>query len=142
MNADDNPYETNSLAQALRLDDAPVAFPRRALFASLLVMLPWPMLSIAACVGLFAIRTVERSDIHVWKCHHDLSLAARLSGKVRVDSRRTDRIGLGDCLGVASLLPKESLHPRFHVQLVLVYQSLFSAIQAGLGLLIVLGKYC
>jgi len=40
------------------------------------------------------------------------------------------------CLG------RRSLHPRFHVELVLVCQSLFSAIQAGLGFLVILGKQC
>ncbi len=37
---------------------------------------------------------------------------------------------------------EKSLHPRYHVRLVLIGQTLFSAAQAGFGFLVVLGKQC
>ncbi len=44
----------------------------------------------------------------------------------------------------ALLLPlcfgKKSIHPRFHVAVILICQSLFSLVQSGLGFLMVLGK--
>ncbi len=47
-------------------------------------------------------------------------------------------------MAVSSLLPfcfkTKPGHPRFHAHTVLVCQTLFSAIQAGLGFLVVLGK--
>lgn len=47
---------------------------------------------------------------------------------------------------VVLLLPlwfgKNSTHPGFHLRLMLFGQSLFSAIQAGLGFLMILGKQC
>ncbi|WP_231602485.1 hypothetical protein, partial [Neorhodopirellula pilleata] len=34
----------------------------------------------------------------------------------------------------------KSIHPKFHIHIVLVCQSLFSAIQSGVGFLMILGK--
>ncbi len=52
MKEDSNPYETKSLSPALPLHESSSTFPRHAVLGSLLVMLPWPILGIAACLSL------------------------------------------------------------------------------------------
>jgi hypothetical protein len=139
---DNNPYEIVSLSPEMPLNDAPVTFPRRALFASLLVMLPWPMFGITACLGL---SLFERAHEAVFM-FGSVTMLFLMPLAFVVSSEWVYGVIVAIVWLFALLLPicfrTKSLHPRFHVEFVLICQSLFSAIQAGLGFLVVLGKHC
>ena len=142
VNDDNNPYEMNSPSQELPLNDAPVSFPRRALLGSLAVKLPWPMFGIVVCMGL--------------SLFDNLSEAIFMFGSVTMllllplAFIESSEWIIGVLIGIVWLLVlflpvcfgRTSFHPRFHVVIVLVCQSLFSAIQAAIGFLVVLGKHC
>lgn len=49
---EDNPYEASALPPVVMLNNTSVTFSLRALWHSLVVMLPWPVLGIAASLGL------------------------------------------------------------------------------------------
>lgn len=140
MKEDNNPYVVSSLPAMPPLDTAPVSFPRRALLASLAVMLPWPILGIWACLSL---SLFEKSTEAIFMFGSVTMIFLFPLGFV-VDSEWVWGALIGVVWLLALLLPvcfrRKSLHPRLHVQLVLIGQTLFSAIQAGLGFLIVLGK--
>jgi hypothetical protein len=142
LNEDNNPYEMNSQSPEFPLNDATVTFPRRALFASLLVMLPWPMFGITACLGL---SLFEKPSEAVF-LFGSVTMLFLFPLAFVVSSEWVYGLLIGIVWLFTLLLPicfrTRSLHPRFHVELVLVCQSIFSAIQAGLGFLLILGKQC
>jgi hypothetical protein len=120
--------------------DAPVTFPGWALFGSLMVMLPWPVLGIVACLGLSLFETASEAIF----LFGGVTMIFLMPLGFFVSSEWI----LGGLVGLvwlyALLLPlgfqRKSIHPKHHVILVLAAQSLFSALQAGLGFLVILGK--
>ncbi|TWT86379.1 hypothetical protein [Neorhodopirellula pilleata] len=142
MKEDENPFASPLSSPALPVHDAPVTFPRRALLGSLLVMLPWPMLGIAACMGL---SLFEKSSEAIFM-FGSITMIFLLPLAFVVTSEWIYGTLIGIVWLLVLFLPlwlgKRALRPRFHVQTVLVCQSLFSAMQAGLGFLMILGKQC
>jgi hypothetical protein len=142
MKEDENPFASPLSSPVLPLNDAPVSFPRSAVFGSLLVMVPWPTLGIAACLGL---SLFEESNEVVF-LFGSVTMIFLLPLAFVVSSEWIYDILIGIVWLLVLFLPicfgKKSLHPRFHVAIVLVCQSLFSAIQAVLGFLVILGKQC
>ena len=142
MKEDENPFASPISSPALSLHEATVAFPRRAVLGSLLVMLPWPMLGIAACASL---SLLEKSSEAVFM-FGSITMIILMPLAFVVTSEWIYGILIGMVWLLVLFLPlwlgKRSLHHRFHVQAVLVCQSLFSAMQAGLGFLMILGKQC
>jgi hypothetical protein len=139
---DNNPYAMKSSSPELRVNDASNRFPPRALLGSLLVMLPWPLVGIAACLGL---SLFEKSSEAIFM-FGSVTMLFLLPLAFVVSSEWVFGALIGIVWLLVLFLPlglgKKSLHPRFRVGLVLVYQSLFSAIQAGFGFLVILGKQC
>jgi hypothetical protein len=139
---DENPFASPLSSPVLPLNDAPVSFPRRAVLGSLLVMVPWPMLGIAACLGL---SLFEKSSEAIFM-FGSVTMIFLFPLAFVVSSEWIYGTLIGIVWLLVLFLPlcfgKKSLHPRLHVELVLVCQSLFSAIQAGLGFLVILGKQC
>ena len=137
---DNNPYEVSSLPAMLPLDATPVSFPLGAFWVSLAVMLPWPILGIWACLSL---SLFEKSTEAIFMFGSVTMFFLCPLGFV-VDSELVWGVLVGVVWLFALLLPlcfrRKSIHPRFQVPIVLIGQSLFSAIQAGLGFLVVLGK--
>lgn len=142
MKEDNNPYEIKALSSETAVNHDPVYFSTRALLGSLLVMLPWPMMGIALCLGL---SLFEESGEAVFMFGsvtmifllplalvvNSMWIFGALSGFVWLLV-----LVLPFCFGKSSVLRKVS------VPTVLVLQSLFSAIQAGVGFMVVIGKYC
>ncbi len=137
---DNNPYEVHSLSPGMRVSDAAVTFPGWALFASLLVMLPWPILGIVLCLGLSLFETSSE----VIFLFGSVTMIFLLPLGFFVSSEWIFGILVGIVWLAALLLPfgfrRKSIHSKHHVALVLGLQSLFSALQAGLGFLVILGK--
>lgn len=139
---DNNPYEIKALASETAINHDPVYFSMKALLGSLLVMLPWPLMGIALCLGL---SLFEESGEAVFMFGsvtmifllplalvvNSMWIFGALSGLVWLLV-----LVLPFCFGKSSVLRKVS------VPTVLVLQSLFSAIQAGVGFMVVIGKYC
>jgi hypothetical protein len=137
-----NPYQTKALSSEPAVNSAPVYFSMRALLGSLLVMLPWPMIGIGVCLGL--------------SLFEELGEAVFMFGSVTMIfllplALVVNSMWIFGALSVfvwllVLVLPfcfgKSPIHRRFHFHTVLVCQTLFSAIQAGVGFLVVLGKYC
>jgi hypothetical protein len=140
VNEDKNPFASPLSSPVLPLNDAPISFPRSAILGSILVMLPWPIIGIVACLSL--------------SLFDELGEAIFMFGSVTMIfllplALVTDSMWIFGALSglvwlLVLLLPsyfgRKSIHPRFRIHTVLVCQSLFSAIQAGLGFLVVLGK--
>jgi hypothetical protein len=139
---DNNPYTVRALPPVLSVNDPPVSFPARALLGSLMVMLPWPIVGIAACVGL---SLFEESSEAVFM-FGSATMILLLPLAFVVSSEWVFGILVAIVWLSVLLLPvcfgRKCLHPRFHVAIVFVCQSLFAAVQAGLGFLVVLGKQC
>lgn len=140
MKEDESPFASPLASSVLPLNDAPISYSRGDLLGSLLVMLPWPMIGIAVCLGL--------------GLFEELGEAVFMFGSVTMIfllplALVTDSMWVFGALSVlvwvsvlflTSFFRRRSLHPRFHLQIVLACQSLFSALQAGIGFLVVLGK--
>ncbi len=138
----ENPFASPLSSSGPAKNDAVNSFPRRAIWGSVLVMLPWPMLGIAACLGL--------------SLFEELCEAVFLFGSVTMIfllplALVVDSMWIFGTFSVfvwllVLLLPfcigKKSSNPRFPFRTVLVCQAIFSAMQAGAGFLVVLGKYC
>jgi hypothetical protein len=137
-----NPYKISSLSPPVVIDTAPVSFPLRAVWGSLAVMLPWPMLGIAACLGL---SLFEKSSEAIFMFGSVTMLFLLPLAFVEI-AEWVFGVLVGIVWLLVLLLPlcfnKKSLHFKYHVELVFAGQSLFSAVQAGMGFLVVLGKYC
>ncbi|MDX1925397.1 MAG: hypothetical protein SFV81_02690 [Pirellulaceae bacterium] len=142
MIEDNSPYKVSLLSPPVVLDTMPVSFPRRALLKSLAVMLPWPMLGIFACLSL---SLFEKSTEAIFMFGSVTMLFLLPLAFVQI-AEWVFGVLIGIVWLLVLLLPlcfsKKSLHPKYHVEFVLAGQSLFSAIQAGMGFLVVLGKYC
>lgn len=138
----DNPYQVSSVCSEPPVLDLPVSFPRRALLGSLAVMLPWPLLGIVACMVLSLFEEAGEAIF----MFGSVTMIILMPLALVVSSEWIFGVLSGmvwlSVLALPRCFPKKSLHPRFHVELVLVCQALFSAIQAGLGFLVVLGKQC
>lgn len=142
MREDKNSFASPISSPALSMLDATATIPRRALLGSLLVMLSWPMLGIAACLSLSLFE--ESSDAVFMFGSITMIFLLPLAFVVTSDWIYGILIGMV-WLSVLSLplwLGRRSLHHRFGVQVVLVCQAIFSAMQAGLGFLMILGKQC
>ena len=142
MKEEHNPYQTKALSSEPAVNSDPVYFSMRALLGSLVVMLPWPMIGIGVCLGL--------------SLFEELGEAVFMFGSVTMIfllplALVVNSMWIFGALSVFAwllvlVLPfcfgKSPIHRRFHFHTVLVCQALFSAIQAGVGFLVVLGKYC
>lgn len=138
----ENPFATPLSSSGSPKYDAVISFPKRAILGSLLVMLPWPMIGIAACLGL---SLFEESGEAIFM-FGSVTMIFLLPLALVVDSMWIFGALSGFVWLLVLLLPlcfsMKSFHPKLHIQIVLVCQSLFSAIQAVVGFLVVLGKYC
>lgn len=142
MKEEINPFEIKGTPPERPLSVPPVTFPKKSLVVSLLVMSPWPILGIAACVGLSLFE----------KSHEAIMLfgGVTMIFLVPLAFFVTAEWIFGTLIGISwlsvALLPlwlaNKSQHPMVHGQTVYILQSLFSAAQAGLGFLIILGKQC
>lgn len=139
---DRNPYEVKSSAPALPLNNARVTSPQRALLGSLLVMLPWPMLGIAACVGL---SLFEKSSEAIFM-FGGVTMFFLLPLGLYVSSEWIFGVLIGAVWLAALVLPllfaTKSIHAKSRIELIFLCQAIFSAIQAGLGFLLIVGKQC
>lgn len=137
-----NPYDANASVTTRPLKEPPAAFPPRALWGSLLVMLPWPLLGMAACLG-FSLFEKPSETIFLFG---SVTMIFLFPIGMIVNSEWIFGVLVGLVWLIALFAPlwfgKKSLHTRFHVAILLACQSLFSAAQAGLGFLMILGKYC
>lgn len=142
MQQDLNPYDANASVTTRPLNEPPTVFPPRALWGSLLVMLPWPLLGLAACLG-FSLFEKASETIFLFG---SITMIFLLPIGMIVNSEGIFGALVGLVWLVALFAPlwfvKKPIHPRLHVPIVLACQSLFSAAQAGLGFLMILGKYC
>lgn len=105
-------------------------------------MAPWPMLGIAACLGL----SLFEDSGEALFMFGSVTMIFLLPLALVVDSMWIFGALSGFVWLLVFLLPlcfsMKSFHPKLHIQIVLVCQSLFPAIQAVVGFLVVLGKYC
>lgn len=139
---DKNPFEANPYSPGLPLYKAPAVYTGRALIGSLFVMLPWPLLGIAACQGLSLLEAPSEAVLMFGGATMFLLLPLGLL----VNSEWIFSMFIGLVWLVALFWPvcfrRKSFDTGLQVQRILVCQSVFSAIQAGLGFLLVLGKQC
>lgn len=142
MKDDDNPYEIKAISSEPAVNKDPVYFSMKALLGSLLVMLPWPLIGIAFCQGL---SLFEESGEAVFM-FGSVTMIFLLPLALVVNSTWIFGALSGFVWIVVLVLPfcfgKSSILRKLSVPTVLVFQSLFSAIQAGVGVMIVLGKSC
>lgn len=136
MQEDNNPYEVKSLSPALPMNDV----PRWSILRSFLVMLPWPMLGIGVCLGLSIFEEASEAVL----MFGGLTLIFSLPLGLVVSSEWIFGALIGLVWLLALVLPlwfdEKAMHDKFNVVAILAGQSLFSAIQAGLGFLMILGK--
>ena len=142
MKEDENPFASPSSSPALSVHDAKATFPLRALLGSLLVMLPWPILGITACIAL---SLLEKSAEAIFMLGGITMLF--LIPLAFVDAAEwIYGVLIAVVWLIVLLLPlgfrTRRLHSRFHVAVVWGCQLFFSAIQAGVGFLMILGKQC
>jgi hypothetical protein len=140
LKEEENPFVSPLPSPVLPLNDAPDQFPKSAIQVSILVMLPWPMIGIAACSSL---SLFEKSTEAIWMFGSvTMIFLFPLAFIVTAEWVYGAIIGLVWLLVL--FLPlvfrRTSLHRTFHLQTVLILQSIFSAIQAGFGFLVVLGQ--
>ena len=142
VNEGDNPYAMKPSLEEPPILESVVHFPLQALVGSLLVMLPWPLLAISACSGLSLFEQPNEAAF----MFGSVTMIFLLPLALVVTSEWIYGVLIGVVWLSALLLPlcsrTRSLHPRYHVQLVLVGQAIFSAAQAAFGFLVVLGKHC
>lgn len=114
----------------------------RVLLGSLLVMLPWPLLGIAACEGLSLLEAPGEAVL----MFGGVTMFLLLPLGLLVNSEWIFSMFIGLVWIVALFwsvcFRRKSFDTGLQVQRILVCQSVFSAIQAGLGFLLVLGKQC
>lgn len=139
---DNNPYEIKAISSEPAVNKDSVYFSMKALLVSLLVMLPWPLMGIALCLGL---SLFEESGEAVFM-FGSVTMIFLLPLALVVNSTWIFGALSGFVWLVVLVLPfcfgKSPILRKFSVPTVLVFQSLFSAIQAGVGVMIVLGKSC
>ncbi len=139
---DENLFVSPLPSPVSALNDAPVSFPGSAIFRSILVMLPWPMVGIAACLSLSLFEELGEAIFMFGSVTMIFLLPlAMVTDSMLVFGALSGLVWLSVLL-LPFCFRRKFIQPRFHVHTVLVCQSLFSAIQAGVGVLVVLGKYC
>lgn len=140
---EDNPYAVSALPPVVTPSKtSSVVFSLRALWGSLVVMLPWPVLGIATSMGLSMFEKSSEAIIMFGGATMFLLLPL---GFV-VSSEWIFGVLIGVVWLFALILPlrlgRKSSHPRLYLMRVRVCQSFFSAIQAGLGFLLILARQC
>lgn len=142
MAKEENPYDVSALPPVVTLNKTPDTFSLRALWRSLVVMLPWPVLGIAASMGLSLFEKSSEAIIMFGGATMFLLLPLGLV----VSSEWIFGVLIGVVWLFTLALPlnlgRKYSHLKFDVKRVLVFQSLFSATQAGLGFLLILGRQC
>lgn len=142
MKEENNPYAAKALTSEPAVSIDPIYFSMRALLGSLLVMLPWPMIGIALCLGL---SLFEESGEAVFM-FGSVTMILLLPLALIVNSMWIFGALSGFVWLLVLFLPfcfgKSSLFRKLDVRMVLFFQSLFAASQAGVGVMFVLGKYC
>lgn len=140
LQEEESPFTSPLSSPVLPLNDAPDYFPRSAILSSILVMLPWPMIGIAACLSL---SLFEKSTEAIWM-FGSVTMIFLFPLAFIVTAEWVYGAFIGIIWLLVLFLPlvfrRKSLHRTFHVQAVLILQSIFSAVQAGFGFLVVLGK--
>lgn len=139
---EDNPYEVSTLPPVVTRNKTPVTFSLRALWHSLVVMLPWPVLGIAASIGLSLFD--RSSDAIIMFGGATLFVLIPLGFVVSSEWIFFVLIGVAwlSALALPFHFGKNASDPRLYLQRMRVLQSLFSAIQAGLGFLLIMGRQC
>ena len=139
---EDNPYEASALPPVVMLNKTSVTFSLRVLWHSLVVMLPWPVLGIAASIGLSLFE--KSSDAIIMFGGATMFLLLPLGFVVSSEWIFSVLVGVVwlFALALPLRLGRKSSHPRLYLLRVRVCQSVFSAIQAGLGFLLILGRQC
>ena len=136
----ENPYEVHTLSPVLNPNALTPIFIGQAFLGSLLAMLPWPLLGIAACyvLGLFEKAT------EVVMMFGGVTLVFLLPLGLFVTSEWIFCVLIGIVWLIVLLLPlcfgKRILSSPRRVLALLACQALFSASQSGLGFLLMLGK--
>lgn len=142
MMDDNNPFEINASSVEAAVNNEPVYFSVRALLGSLMVMLPWPILGIAICLG-FSLFEEFGEAVFLFG---SVTMIFLLPLALVVNSMWIFGTLSGFVWLLVLFLPftfgKSSILRKLNVQTVWVLQSLFSAAQAGVGFMIVLGKNC
>lgn len=142
MDEEANQFVSSRSALSTTSHDNSITFPTRALVGSLLVMLPWPILGIAACVGL---SLLEKPSEAIFMFGSITMIFLLPLGIVEVPEWIYG-ILMGIVWVLVLFMPlgfrRVSFHPTFHIGLVWVGQTIFSACQAGFGILLLLGKQC
>lgn len=142
MMDDNNPIEINASSVEPAVNNEPVYFSVRDLFASLMVMLAWPILGIAICLRLSLFEEFGEAVF----LFGSVTMIFLLPLALVVNSMWIFGTLSGFLWLLVLFLPftfgKSSILRKLNVQTVWVLQSLFSAIQAGVGFMIVLGKNC
>jgi hypothetical protein len=146
VNENHNPYEAGTSSSIPPYPHASASFPGWSIWGSLVVMLPWPILGIGTCLGL---SLLERSSEAVFM-FGGATLILLLPLVLFVSSlfENSEWIFIA-LIGVVWLLAlslplwlgRRVAQTGFNLMAVLACQSLFSAIQAGLGFLMIIGKH-
>lgn len=139
VNETNNPYAPGS-SPNLPLSDGTTYFSGRSFLSSLLVMIPWPLLGIAGCMG---VAVLERSSEMLFM-FGGVTLLFLLPLAFIVTAEWIYGVLIAIVWLVVLLLPsfrrRNSVQPRIKLTNILIGQSIFSAIQAGLGFLMIIGK--
>ena len=142
MTNDENPFASPVSSPVLARQDATPAFPLRTLWVSLLVMLPWPILGITACMALSLLEKPEESLF----MFGGITMLFLIPLAFVATAEWIYGILIAIVWLSALLLPlgfrKRSLLSRFYVGAVWGCQLLFSASQAVVGFLVILGRQC
>ncbi|XZE54324.1 hypothetical protein SH139x_000283 [Planctomycetaceae bacterium SH139] len=140
MKVDSNPYKATSKLPIPASKVAAASYPGRAILGSLLVMLPWPMLAIGACLSWSLLDTISESVL----VFGGITMLFLLPLGFFVSSEWIFGVLIGCVWFFVLLLPlwfgKKPKQQKFGITVVYCCQSVFSAIQAGLGFLMILGK--
>lgn len=136
-----NPYEAGASSSIPPNTYASASFPGWSIWGSLVAMLPWPILGVGTCLGL---SLFERSSEAVFM-FGGVTLIFLLPLLLFVSSEWI----IGALIGIVWLLAlslplwfgSRTVQTRFNLVAVLACKSLFSAIQAGLGFLMIIGKH-
>lgn len=136
----DTLVDRDSITRVPPSDNKSSANPWIVFLGSLLVMLPWPLLGIGACSAL---SLFEKSNEAVLM-FGGVTLFFLIPLGLIVESEGVLCVLIGIVWLLALVLPpwigRKSRHTRFNPAVMLICQCCFSAIQSGLGFLLVLGK--
>lgn len=140
VNDDHNPYAAKIPSVEPPVLVTTVPFPARYILVSLVVMLPWPLFGILACLGLSLFDKPSEAVL----MFGGVTLFFLLPLALITNEQWVYAVIIGTLWLVVLLAPlwfsRKIAHPRFNMAMIFVLQSLISAIQAGLGFLMILGK--